>query len=84
MRSSAWRGLLVIACLALLGSACSSGATSERHTPSRSPAAVPTQTPGSDPTSTPTPETSPNPPGFSSSIAPLSGEILREVRNKNW
>jgi hypothetical protein len=83
MRSS--RGLLVIACLALLGAACSNGAASERKTPkAAAPASVvPSLPPPSSPI-TPAAEPSPNPPGFDSSIAPLRGEMLRVVRNKNW
>ena len=86
MRSS--RGLLVVACLTLLGAGCSSGAASERSTPAASPTkvsparVVPSPPPSS--ASTPAAEPSPNPPGFDSSIAPLRGPLLREVRNKNW
>jgi len=84
MRSSASRGLLLIACLALLGAACSSGAANEHHTASRSPVAVQSLSPTPAQASTPSPEPSSNPPGFDSSITPLGGELLREVRNKDW
>jgi len=77
--------LFLVACLALLGAACSSGAASERHTPVASRGATPAPVvPPSSSEATPVAEPSPNPPGFDSSIAPLSGELLREVRNKNW
>jgi hypothetical protein len=86
MRSSVLRGLLVITCLALLGAACSSGAASERQTPAASPKATPAPVPSPPPStndSSPSPEP-PNPPGFDSSIAVVRGQMLREVRNKNW
>jgi len=85
MRSS----LIALACVAVLGAACSSGAASERHTPRPAREATPAPVVHSSPPTANSQgaapaEPSPNPPGFDSSITPLRGEILHEVRHKNW
>ena len=83
MRAIAVRSL--VACLALLAAACSLGAAAEQPPPkpSRSEAGAEV-TPTPTIAATPSPAPSPNPPGFDSSIAALGGEILKEVRHKNW
>ena len=81
--------LIALACVAVLCAACSSGAASERHTPKPAHAATPAPVVPAPPPATnsqgvgPTKQ-SPNPPGFDSSITPLRGDLLREVRHKNW
>jgi D-alanyl-D-alanine carboxypeptidase len=87
MGSHLRRHLLAIACLALLGAACGSGAATEDHTPAPNvtPAPVaPLPPPATNSQGVAPTEASPNPPGFDSSITRLRGALLREVRNKNW
>ncbi|MFL5766226.1 MAG: M15 family metallopeptidase [Actinomycetota bacterium] len=80
------RLILVLASLAVLGAACSSGAASERRTPQASANTTPARVVPSAPVApSGTPPSEPaNPRGFDSSITPLRGELLRQVRHKNW